>query len=91
VVGEIDDKTAVLVEKVKISKVRFMIMKTFLDREIIMPKQISDIIGVRLTYVGVCLKKLSDIGLVVCLNPNHRANRKFILTKKGREIIQYLE
>ena len=50
-------------------------------REIVMPKHISDDTGVLSTYVSV-FKKLSDIGLVVCLIPNHRAKRKFILMKK---------
>ena len=71
---------------VKRGKSRQKIIKS-LTRHPKMPRDIAQETGIRQSNVSTTLTKLSEQGLVCCVNPEVKRGRVYRLTEKGEEIV----
>lgn len=88
---EMSDETKILITYLDLSKNRMKVFQSFKNDEILTAKQISKTTAINLNTVGKSLKQLKEKELLILLNPQVRANRKYTLTKKGQKIIKYLK
>lgn len=84
-------ETKLLLNYLNLSKNRMKTFYSFKNNDIITAKKISEKTGTHIVTIGKSLKQLKEKELLILLNPNARANRKYKLSKKGRKIIKYLE
>lgn len=56
-----------------------------------MPSRIAQETGIRMNHVSITLAKLSDQGLVECINPEVRKGRLYRLTAEGERVAKKLE
>ena len=70
------------------SEIRFHIILQ-LKNGIKTPKELSSK-KFYLTHISANLKELENRNYVICINPYDRKNKKFKLTKKSEELLEYL-
>lgn len=77
----------ILVEKtyVEISTQRTKVMKC-LEGKVLIPTEIARDSGIIRNHVSGTLKKLSEHGLVECINPEVKKGRLYRLTEKGEMV-----
>lgn len=88
---EMENETKILLTYLNLSKNRMKTFYTFHNEDILTAKKISEKTAININTVGKSLKQLKEKELLILLNPNVRANRKYKLTKKGQKIIKYLK
>ena len=79
------DETKILLNYLNLSKNRMKTLYSFKNNEILTAKRISESTGNNINTIGKTLKQLKEKELLVLLNPNARANRKYQLTVKGKK------
>lgn len=70
---------------VQASKKRPLVLKSLKETPKT-PKQISNDTEINITNMSILLKQLSEINLIVCINPEVKRGRMYRLTKTGEEI-----
>lgn len=55
------------------------------------PSQIAKDTGIRINHISTVLKKLKELGIVICLNEDEKRNRVYQLTPVGREVVDCLD
>lgn len=85
-----EDETKVLLTYLSLSENRMKTFYTFHNEDILTAKKISEKTVININTVGKSLKQLKEKELLILLNPNVRANRKYQLTKKGHKIMKIL-
>lgn len=70
------------------SEIRFHIILQ-LKNGIKTPKELSSQ-KFYLSHISTNLKELENKNYVICINPNDRKNKKYSLTKKSEDILNYL-
>ena len=88
---EMTEETKILSNYLNLSKNRMKTFYSFKNDGILTAKMISENTGTHIVTIGKSLKQLKEKELLILLNPNARANRKYKLTKKGKIIIKYLK
>ena len=84
---EFSDELWAEVGYITISKNRSKVMKILADGPKI-PSQIGNEAGIRTNHVSNNLRQLSDHGLVECINPNAKKGRLYMLTEKGKIVVE---
>lgn len=79
-----------LVAYVKISSYRLKTVMSLYDSDKT-PSQIAKDTGIRINHISTVLKKLKELGIVVCLNEDDKRNRIYQLTPIGREVVDCLD
>ena len=79
-----------LVAYVKISSYRLKTVLS-LNESDKTPSQIAKDTGIRINHISTVLKKLKELGIVVCLNEDDKRNRIYQLTPIGREVVDCLD
>ena len=80
-------ETKLLLNYLNLSKNRMKTFYSFKNNDIITAKKISEKTGTHIVTIGKSLKQLKEKELLILLNPNARANRKYKLSKNGRKIM----
>ena len=75
-----------LVAYVKISSYRLKTVMSLYDSDKT-PSQIAKDTGIRINHISTVLKKLKELGIVVCLNEDDKSNRIYQLTPVGRRVV----
>ena len=75
-----------LVAHVKISSYRLKTVLS-LNESDKTPSQIAKDTGIRINHISTVLKKLKELGIVVCLNEDDKRNRIYQLTPVGRRVV----
>ena len=75
-----------LVAYVKISSYRLKTVLS-LNESDKTPSQIAKDTGIRINHISTVLKKLKELGIVVCLNEDDKRNRIYQLTPVGRRVV----
>ncbi len=75
-----------LVAYVKISSYRLKTVMSLYDSDKT-PSQIAKDTGIRINHISTVLKKLKELGIVVCLNEDDKRNRIYQLTPVGRRVV----
>ena len=88
---EMNDETKIIITFLNMSKNRMKVFNTFQNKELLTAKQISKNNEININTVGKTLKQLKEKELLILLNPNARADRKYKLTEKGQKIIKYIK
>ena len=88
---QMDDEEKILLTYLKLSKNRMKTFYTFHNVDTLTAKKICEKTAININTVGKSLKQLKEKELLILLNLNVRANRKYKLTKKGKKIIKYLK
>ena len=88
---EMSNETKIKLTYLNLSKNRMKTFYSFKHDDILTAKKISENTGTHINTIGKTLKQLKEKELLIILNPNARANRKYKLTKKGQKIIKYLK
>ena len=60
------------------------------DNDVLIPSEIASVTGIASNNVSSMLTSLSDLGLVVCINPRYTVGRKYKLTSLGQEVYDKL-
>lgn len=92
--SENDDKTArESIDTSIASQVAYVLASSYhenvineLHKNMGMPKVIAENCGIRTNHISKVLKELSDIDLVVCINPESRKGRIYKLTELGNDV-----
>ena len=79
-----------IVQYVKRSKYRVDVLKS-LEKEIQMPKEISQKTGILINHISKVLSELKHYDLVECINPDVRKGRLYRSTSKGLKIIEKIK
>lgn len=87
---EMSNETKLILTYLNLSKNRMKTFYTFHNEDILTAKKISEKTAININTVGKSLKQLKEKELLILLNPNVRANRKYQLTKKGHKIMKIL-
>ena len=82
---QMSDETKILLNYLNLSKNRMKTLYSFKNNEILTAKRISESTGNNINTIGKTLKQLKEKELLILLNPNARANRKYQLTVKGKK------
>ena len=85
-----DNEMLGLVAYVKISSYRLKTVMSLYDSDKT-PSQIAKDTGIRINHISTVLKKLKELGIVVCLNEDDKRNRIYQLTPIGREVVDCLD
>ncbi|WP_410319546.1 ArsR family transcriptional regulator [Methanobrevibacter sp.] len=85
-----DNEMLGLVAHVKISSYRLKTVLS-LNESDKTPSQIAKDTGIRINHISTVLKKLKELGIVVCLNEDDKRNRIYQLTPIGREVVDCLD
>ena len=85
-----DNEMLGLVAYVKISSYRLNTVMSLYDSDKT-PSQIAKDTGIRINHISTVLKKLKELGIVVCLNEDDKRNRIYQLTPIGREVVDCLD
>lgn len=72
------------------SKHRPNVMKSLNERMKI-PSQLCQEFDMSPNYISMILAELKDHDLVKCVNPNAAKGRLYVLTEKGKTVVEYLE
>lgn len=83
---EFSDEMLKEISYVKISKYRSKVMKS-LDGDVLIPTQIARNSEIRPNHISKVLAELKAHELVECINPEVRKGRLYMLTDKGKEIV----
>ena len=75
-----------LIHHVNKSSYRVKVIKT-LENYPKIPKDIAADCGILQNHISNVLTELSNLGLIVCINPEVKKGRLYRLTKKGKKII----
>ena len=81
-----DNEMLGLVAYVKISSYRLKTVMSLYDSDKA-PSQIAKDTGIRINHISTVLKKLKELGIVVCLNEDDKRNRIYQLTPVGRRVV----
>ncbi|WP_296805535.1 winged helix-turn-helix domain-containing protein [uncultured Methanobrevibacter sp.] len=81
-----DNEMLGLVAYVKISSYRLKTVMSLYDSDKT-PSQIAKDTGIRINHISTVLKKLKELGIVVCLNEDDKRNRIYQLTPVGRRVV----
>lgn len=87
---QMSDETKILLNYLSLSKNRMKTFYSFKNEDILTAKRISESTGNNINTIGKTLKQLKEKELLILLNPNARANRKYQLTVKGKKIMKYI-
>jgi DNA-binding transcriptional ArsR family regulator len=71
------------------SPISVKVLKT-LELRYMTPTDISKILKISLSNVSTKLSELKKRGLVSCITPERRKGRIYILTKKGKDLLEVL-
>ena len=81
-----DNEMLGLVAYVKIYSYRLKTVMSLYDSDKT-TSQIAKDTGIRINHISTVLKKLKELGIVVCLNEDDKRNRIYQLTPVGRRVV----
>ena len=70
---------------------RELVLKEFQKHSVLRGSDIAKNINRSLQNIGRALDELEQEGLVKCINPENRTWKKYILTEKGKHILDELQ
>ena len=82
-------KTLILKTQIELSTQRVRVLKAFENADVLRPKEIAALTGMKFNPVSRTLGQLKKMDLVT-VSPKGRA-RHYSLTNKGRYIIEYID
>ena len=74
---------------VRNSTYRELVLKTIGD-SVKMPSEIANDSGILVYHISTVLRELSDLNLIVCINPNFKKGRMYKLTDQGFRVLRWL-
>ena len=85
-----DDETKILIEYMKQSMNRQKVLKS-VHEDPLRPSQISVLTGIHISSVSKCLRQLREKELIYLLNPDFHIGRLYVITEKGKNILNLLD
>ena len=85
-----EKQTLILKTQIELSTHRVKVLKAFENKDMIRPKQIAELTGLKINYVSKSLGQLRKMDLVILIESKGRA-RYYSLTANGRYILDFLD
>jgi len=76
---------------IKNSKYRYEVLTNLYNKKLLTPKEISDVIPLRLNHVSMTLKELKVKNLVECINEDAKRGRLYQITELGKLTYKWIE
>jgi predicted transcriptional regulator len=73
--------------EIKVSNSRKKVLLA-LEDNVLIPSEISKVTSISPSHTSKALRELENIDLIVCLNPEKRVGRLYVLTKLGKEVLK---
>jgi len=73
--------------QIKVSNSRKKVLLA-LDGNVLMPSEIAKTTGISPSHTSKALRELEDNDLIVCLNPEKKVGKLFVLTDLGKEVLK---
>lgn len=72
--------------QIKVSNSRKKVLLA-LEDNVLMPSEIAKITSISPSHTSKALRELENNELIVCLNPEKRVGKLFVLTELGKEVL----
>ncbi len=69
---------------------RIFVVREFQHRPIVQASNVAEKVGRSLQNISRALKELEKKGIVVCVNPERRTWKRYILTETGKQVLDTL-
>lgn len=73
--------------EIKVSNSRKKVLLA-LENNVLMPSEVAKVTGISPSHTSKALRELENIELILCLNPEKRIGKLYILTELGKEVLK---
>lgn len=85
-----DEQTLILKTQIELSTPRVKVLKAFENADVLRPKEIAALTGMKFNPVSRTLGQLKQMDLVTVVSSKGRG-RYYSLTDKGKDIVDYVD
>ncbi len=85
-----DEQTLILKTQIELSTQRVKVLKAFENADVLRPKEIAALTGMKFNPVSRTLGQLKQMDLVTVVSSKGRG-RYYSLTDKGKDIVDYVD